>query len=155
MTFEIRRPTTVAEVTDCVDLYLAFNDFSFMPANRIKAIRELAHAVRMNKFVLMAEFDGKLVGWIYARDAHISHIENKALQQYYYASNLTGIRAVQLLTTLHQRMFDYAEEQGYEIVLSAGSHMDTTNVLPRVLSKNGWDTRGYLAVKKTKFYRDI
>ena len=154
MTFNIRRPTTAAEVTECIDLYLALNDFSFLPASRPKSIRELSTAVRMNKLVLMALLDDKIVGWIYAREANISHIENSVLQQYYYASNLTGIKAVKLLSVLHQAMFDYAEDKGFELVMSSGSHMDSKNVLTRVLAKDGWDTRGYLAVKYTKNFKE-
>jgi hypothetical protein len=102
----------------------------------------------------MAELDGKLVGWIYGREANISHMNNKVFQQQYYASSLTGVAAVKLLTLLHDHMLSYAEDKGYEIVLSAGSHMDSSNVLARVLAKNGWDTRGYLAAKKTKFFKE-
>ena len=154
MTFALKRPATVAEVTACVDLYFQYNDETFLPANRARSIAELTHAISVGRFAVMALDKGQLVGWVYAREANIAHLSCKTLQQHYYASNLTGIKAVKLITALHDAMLDFAEDKEYEIVLSAGSHMDSTNVFVRVLAKNGWDTRGYLAAKKTRFFKD-
>lgn len=135
-------------------MYLPMNDSSFLPASRHKSELELARAVRHNSYVRMALSDGEMVGWIYAEVSGPKHIEHKVLQQSYYASNQTGAKAVKVLKFLHNGLREYAEESGYAIVVSAGSHMDSGNVLARILATDGWDTRGYLAAFKTSHYKE-
>lgn len=141
------------EVEHCVDMYLALNDYSFMPANREIAIKNLSLAVRRNKFVKVLKMNDKIVSWIYADSGASLHMSTNIIQQFYYCSELKGPAAYKSVKLLHDALIDYAEKKGYELIISSGSHFDKDYTFTRILEKLGWERRGYIAVYKTSHYK--
>ncbi len=135
-------------------MYLALNDYSFLPADRNFAIQNLSLSVRRKKFVrALVDEDDKIVSWIFADSNNSLHMKTNILQQYYYCSNLKGIAAFKSVKILHDALIDYAEKMGYEIVMSPGSHLDEDHTFTRILEKLGWERRGYVGIYKTSHYK--
>lgn len=151
--YNINRIISLKEIETCVDMYLALNDYSFLPANRELAIKNLSLAVRRNKFVRVLKMNDKIVSWIYADSGTSSHMSTNIIQQFYYCSELKGIAAYKSIKILHEALIDYAEKRGYHLVISPGSHFDEDYTFTRILEKLGWERRGYIAVYKTSHYK--
>lgn len=143
---------TNSEIEYCIDMYLAQNDFLFLKANRALSIKNLTLAVKRKRFVRVLKEAETIVAWIYADTYNSLHLDCKALQQYYYCSNLKGIKAFKAVKLLHEELVDYAIENKYEFVLSPGSHLDLDFIFVKILEKLGWERRGYTAIYKTPYY---
>ena len=154
MGITLRRPSSRKDISDCINLYLERYDSSIFPVSPSKGEQELFLAVRMGKFVLMAEEDQELIGWIYAKEVDVPHLDYKVLNQMYYASNATGFKAIKLLKILHEEMYEYAESNKFEILMSGSSYEDSTYVLSRALAKYGWSSKGSMAIRKTKHFKE-
>jgi hypothetical protein len=147
---------TKSEIKTCVDMYFNYakND-DFMECDLEFAYANLDTAVRLKKYVraLRDETDSSIIAWIYADTGKSMHSKKKTLQQHYYASNQKGLKAYRCIQLLHRDLIIYAEEKGFEIVASAGSHLDGNNTYTRILEKLGWIRRNYLAIYKTSLYK--
>jgi len=75
-------------------------------------------------------------------------MEEPMLQQIYYCSLATGLKAVKYIKILHNEMIEEAKSRGLNYCMSPGSHEDADRVFVRILERQGWQIRGYLAVKK-------
>ena len=140
--------SSTAEILICIEMYLELNDFSFLSVDKNLAIQNLDLAVRRNKFVRMLKENNRIVAWLYADIGKSLHMNEKILQQYYYCSNLNGIRAFKAVKVLHEDLLKYAKENKYDLVFSLGSHLDEKYVFTRMLEKLGWQRRGYIAYKR-------
>lgn len=138
---------TTADIAACVDLYRALSDEAFITSDRNSAIRNLWALVRQRRFVRCIRRNGVIEAWIYADRVHLPHRATPHFQQIYYASSVSGIRAARYVVALHDIAAEYAKAEGYDLITSPGSHMDPDNVFARILEKNGWQRRGYLAAK--------
>jgi tRNA 2-selenouridine synthase SelU len=60
---------------------------------------------------------------------------------------LTGIKAVKAVVTLHHSLEREAKRLGIKRLISMSNHLDERNTFVRILEKEGWDRRHYLATK--------
>lgn len=141
----IRKINNSKELEICVDLYLALNDESFIPANRVSSINSLNVLKNSGAFFRVLEYNDKIVAWILATKIKSPHTGETSLQQIYYASNLSGIRSVRAVQLLHTELVCEAQRCRIGRVISTGSHMDSENVFTRILEKMGWKRRSYIA----------
>lgn len=139
---------TQQDVKDCVELYAGLNDHSFLEINIDSAYRHLFQIVRKKKFVKAIRENDQIIAWIYADKVSLPHNVSPFLQQMYYASNQSGIKAARCVVTLHNVLLEEAKAKNYNLVMSPGSHLDPNFVFTRILEKNGWERRGYIALKK-------
>jgi hypothetical protein len=144
--------STKEEITFCVNMYIKQNDFSFLNVDKKKAFDNLDLAVRRRKFVKTLKRDKEIVAWIYADVLNSLHMSNRGLQQVYYSSSLSGAAAYRAIKILHTELVNHAVKEKYELVVSPGSHMDETNIFPKILEKLGWQRRGHIAIYKTIYY---
>ena len=140
----IRPLLTVQEAEICVDMYLAHNEPDFLPADRKVALRNLITAAKRKKFVVVIEDNG-IRGFLLATVGGNLHTDVPILNQNYYCSNYTGTKAVKAVVETHKALIDYAEENKIAFILSSGSHQDETNIFARILERNGWKRRHFLA----------
>ncbi len=145
---EIVKPRSREDISRCIDMYLSQNDYSFLPADRDVAYRNLDQAVRRNRFVRMYVKDGEILGWIYGLVNTNLHSDERMLQQIYFTSNQSGLSAARIVKVLHEELALEAQRLGINIVVSAGSHLDEDNTFTKLLEKFGWERRGHIAVKK-------
>jgi hypothetical protein len=145
----IRKIRNIKELNICVDMYLSLNDESFLPASRSESIKSFKSLLTIpGVFIRVLEYDSKIVAWIYARPVKLDHLNHNVLQQIYYASSLSGIKAVKAVQMLHQSMYEEALKKKIPYVTSPGSHLDESFTFVRILEKYGWERRGFLAIKK-------
>lgn len=126
-------------------MYLALNDESFMGTSRAHALANLWTHVRLKHFVRCLRHDGQIVAWILAVPMQHEHADYVVLQQLYYASNQTGLRAAKCVLLLHDALYAHALTTDCKYVLSMGSPYDEANVFSRLLERAGWTRRGYAA----------
>lgn len=145
----LRKPKNLRELKVCVEMYLSQNDESFLPANPEKSLRSLEELVRGGAYMRVVVDDhGSVISWLLAIDGNHPHINGRVLQQQYYTSNKSGVIAVRLLRMMHTDLVREAKIRNISTVVSIASHMDPTFQLCRILEKDGWVSRGFLAIYK-------
>jgi hypothetical protein len=138
-----------SDIRFCVDMYLARNDDTFLPADRDIALQNVAMHARLKRFIkCLRGSDGKILAWILCKEIAIIHQRNTTFQQMYFATDLTGVKAYRAISLLHEAMYEFSKKTPAAFCMSGGSHMDPNFVFTRMLEKLGWDRRGYLAVKR-------
>jgi succinate dehydrogenase flavin-adding protein (antitoxin of CptAB toxin-antitoxin module) len=148
---EPRKLRTIREADACVELYIKMNDEDFIPADKSKSIESFSTLVKSGAFLrILDDEDGEIVAWLLAQKVDHPHIKGKILQQYFYASNLTGIKAVKAVIILHNALIEEAERLQIKYIFSLGSYLDEKNTFVKILEKNGWKRRNYAAVYTTK-----
>lgn len=136
------------QIEACVEMYLSFNDYTFLPADKDLAIRNFSLAVRRKKFTKLLIDNDSIVAFLWAEPGNSFHINERILQQQYYCSTLTGVKAFKAVKLLHEDLLIFAKKNHYSLVFSPGSHMDEKYVFTRMLEKLGWQRRGHIAYKR-------
>ena len=145
----ISKVRSLSDIEECVNLYYNLNDHSFITVSKEESIRRLSQKVRQQKFVrLLIDDKNKIVAWIYCDVVKPDHSTEPQFQQMYYASNLKGIQAYKAVIKLHEAMIEESKRLKVNLLVSYGSHMDEDYTFSRILEKNGWSRRGYVAVYK-------
>ena len=144
----ICKPRSLSDIESCVKIYEALNDFSFIRMSTKASIQNISQFVRRNKFMRMKVVDNEIVAWILCEKSKPYHQEEFQFQQTYYASKRSGLQAYRDVLDLHNAMIEEARLQNIPVVVSLGSHMDSENTFARILEKNGWERRGYAALKR-------
>lgn len=138
------------EIELCVDLYGSRSEPSFLPLDYNLSKLNLFDKVRRNKFVRVFRVDDEIKAWIYADLVKLPHASEQYFQQFYYGSSLTGSAAYKAVVSLHREMVLFANTTNATWCTSTGSPYDTENTFARILEKQGWTRRGYLAAIKIK-----
>jgi hypothetical protein len=137
---------TKEDVRTCIDMYYEIADHSFVNIDKEFAYTNLLAFVREKRFVrILLDDSGSIIAWIYAQPTQPPHSPEVMLQQMYYASNKEGVMAVRCIKILHDAMVEEAKRLGISLVVSQGSHQDTSFVFTRILEKHGWSRMGYAA----------
>jgi len=133
---------TTDDVEKCADLYIgSYGEHPLI--DRETSIKSLYQGVRQQDFVKIIRLDGDIAAWLWGALGKMPHFKESVFQQKYYASCLTGIKACRALSLLHREMVDFAIlKTRANFCLSNGSPFDTSCVLARVLSKDGWTQMG-------------
>ena len=137
---------SLGDIEQCVQMYLALNDQSFLPASAEVSIQNMVMKVRRGRYVRVIRKDTSIVAWIYADLVQLEHTDYLCFQQLYYASSAKGFSAARYLRLLHSDMVAQARATNAKYCVSVASHMDDTCVLTRLLEKDGWSRRGHVAV---------
>jgi len=137
------------EIEECVQMYYDLNDHDFLDADIDTAIKNLFKIVRIKRFVrVVRDENDKIIAWIYAEKIRLLHMNYDVMQQIYYASNQTGLKAARCIKLLHNELIDYAISRNLNTIISPGSHLDPDFIFAKILEKQGWDRRGHIAIKK-------
>jgi len=140
----LRRPTTILEINTCVDSYSDFFDTKFLPISREASIKGLVDYSRKDKMEIALTEDGEYLGFMVSEKLIID-FSNVAVFKQQYMFTVGGYQGVKTLLALHRSMVVKAKASGCKYCLSEGSTEDSTNVLARVLEKDGWYRKHYAA----------
>ena len=146
MSSGIDKIRSLADIEECVSMYLKLNDQNFLPASSEVSTQNLIVKVRRGKYVRVIRKGNRIVAWIYADLIQLEHTDYTCFQQLYYASDAVGFSAARYLRMLHSDMVSQARATNAEYCISIASHMDTECVLTRLLEKDGWVRKGHVAV---------
>ena len=138
----------LSDLKECIDLYYSINDHSFTFVDKNESLKNLYQFYLKKEFIRVIKKNNKIIAWILCIKNKPLHSTKNHLQQIYYASSEKGFSAYKCVITLHNAMIDEAKRIGVNELLSQGSHLDDNNVFAKILEKNGWSRRGYLASYK-------
>lgn len=134
----------------CCDLYNQ-DATSFEDVNYAIAISSLSR-LAMDAYYRVILENEEVVGWVIATYTTTLLSGKRELAQQYYYSKFTGRKAVEAVLLVHRDLIKHAEKRGIQEVSSHSSHYDSTNVLCRILAKDGWLVQGYAAKYRTSHY---
>ncbi len=150
--FELKEITCEKDFIYCIEAYSKANDESFLPVHFDSALNYIRLQWRLGSFIRILIKDSVRVGFVLAIKSNAAaHSNLKALIQNYYWCELTGFSAAKMVIFVHDELEKEARKQRLPLLISTGSHLDTTNSFTRILAKHGWDTRGYIAIKKLSY----
>ena len=138
------------DVEACIDLYMSMTESTFLEIHREYAIKGLDLAARRRQYIRVLKDGDEIVAFLVAFDLHSLHTKHRILNQSYYGSKLSGVKAFKAVMILHDDLFEYAVDNKYDLVMAQSSHEDPTFVYSRILEKLKWERRGHLAIKKTR-----
>jgi hypothetical protein len=141
----IRRITHNRELDDCVRIYMKFAQPELIRADYETSLYSMKRILALRGFLRVAEVDGKIRAWLLADVRRNECIKDPVLQQCFFASDLTGTKAVKAVVLLHEELIDEARRRNINCIISGGSNVDEKNVFTRILEKQGWSRIGYIA----------
>lgn len=147
----LRKAKSREELKQCVDLYSEQEEDELFKIDRLVSLTNLTSQSKLEFFRVIMENE-KVSGWILAHKTLNQFNGLNELSQQFYTSSFSGLKAVKAVVLAHKEMINYAEACRIPVVTSHASHNDLALVLPRILAKNGWSTRGYFALWKTSWY---
>jgi hypothetical protein len=127
-------------------MYRLSNDETLFESDKEASLKSLQMSIGRGAFFRVIESDGVIRGWILARIVRREFLKDLSLQQHFCCVSFKGIRAVRAVIKLHAALIEEAYIKNIRYVESSGSHMDTKNTFVRILEREGWERRGYLAV---------
>ncbi len=130
----------------CVDMYIDIYENEIIPLDRDKSLLSMRRHVAAGQFFKVIEDNGEVIAWIAGAVLEREFIAEKYMQQIYYCSNQKGMKAYRCVVLLHKALIEESKKLNIRHVLSTGSHADTENVFVKILGKNGWSVRNYLAI---------
>lgn len=143
---------TIRNVREMVDLYVAYDNEKspggFFKVSPTKGYKSLSEALTRKEFCRCLTVEGRIVAWLLARNTPHPFTEERALQQYFFASNLKGVLAYRAVVLLHELLEEEGRKKNYDIVVSSSSHLDENFTFTKILEKQGWTRQGYLALKR-------
>jgi len=134
------------DVRACVDLYMGLNPF--IPSERAQSIRFLENAARRQELVRQIYRQNERVGWFWAKEVTLNYTAERVFSQMHFCMAARGIVAYRGIVLAHEAIEEKARTLGISLLLSQGSHVDETNVFPRILEKHGWERQGYACKKR-------
>jgi hypothetical protein len=150
--FELKQITSEKDLVYCVEAYAKANDESFLPVHFETALNYVRMHLRLGSFLRILVKDSERVGCVLAIKGNAAaHSNLKAMIQNYYWCTLSGFSAARMVVFVHKQIEEEARKHRLPLLVSTGSHMDETNSFIRILANQGWDTRGYIAIKKLKY----
>lgn len=144
------------DIVTCVNMYCDQETDELIETNKMVSINNLVAESRNGYYRVLVEFDSnnveQIVGWILAYRVLNPFNGIMELQQQFYTSIFTGLKAVKAVKLVHEELIKYAETYRIPVVTSHCSHNDLNFVLCRILQKEGWQTRGYMAYWRTSWH---
>jgi hypothetical protein len=150
----LKRDCAKTTLQNCIDIYADYNDNSFIAVNRRKSLLQLTDRVNQGQIFYTIRDSDVIVGWVLAEQLKHPFSTHSFLQQSFYVTSLSGIKAARAVILAHEELIKQAELRGIEIVLSVGSFYDEQNIFTKILEKRGWSRRGHTAIWKTSHYKD-
>ena len=141
----ITRPQS-DELAFCVDMYLQMNDESFIPADRKKSLHAMERVHKQMKYLRVAKSEEGIIGWMLAEPAPLDHCSLRIMQQRYFSTNQKGIKAARVVLEMHRDLVNYSKFYKFDMVTSPGSHLDEEYKFARILERDGWSRRGFMAM---------
>jgi hypothetical protein len=144
----IRKINDQNEMEICIDMYLLKNDETFVSASRSASLSALKDLLKDRAFMrVLVNDEDQIQAWILAKRTIHAHMADPVFHQLYFGSRLTGIKAVKAVVALHHSLEREAKRLGIKRLISMSNHLDERNTFVRILEKEGWDRRHYLATK--------
>lgn len=150
--FYLKEIASEKDLHYCVSVYAEANDESFLPVHFETALSYIRQQMLNGGFLRIIVKDNVQVGAVLAiKSKAASHSNLNALIQNYYYCSLTGFQAAKAVIYVHNEIEKEARKRRLPLAISTGSHMDANNTFIKILAKQGWDTRGYIAIKRLTY----
>ena len=147
MAIKIREPYSQEEIILACNIYMAQNDFTFLRIDSATCLQSMMLHWKQLKYIKIIEKDKKIVGFIMASLVTSRHCAAKHVVQDYYCTNLSGISSALAVKHSHRDLLEYAKKMRAAFVISQSSHMDAECIFTKLLEKDGWQRRNYVAIK--------
>ena len=145
---EITLPRSYKELKTCIEIYYKYNEGGLLPQDFKASLDSLYKHVSKGDFLFIIRDKEEIVAWILAIIHKPGSMAERVVQQIFYGSKLTGVKAVKALKLAHKALVDLASYKKIRYVFSCSSHQDFNLQLCRILEKDGWQTEGYFALYK-------
>lgn len=143
---ELTLPRNYKELRTCIEIYYKYNEGGLLPQDFNASLDSLYKHVSKGDFLFIIRDKEEIVAWILAIIHKPDSMSEKVVQQIFYGSKLTGIKAVKALRIAHKALVELAIHKKIKYVFSCSSHQDSHLQLCRILEKDGWQTEGYFAL---------
>lgn len=143
---EITLPKNYKELRTCIEIYYEYNEGGLLPQDFNASLDSMHKHLSKGDFLFIIRDEGEIVAWILATIHKPDSMHEKVVQQIFYGSKLTGIKAVKAVRLAHDALVKLAIRKRIKYVFSCSSHQDTTFQLCRILGKDGWQSEGYFAL---------
>lgn len=141
---------SMEEAIQCLDMYLEYDKDDFLEKDRNRIIKSMQRCLTNNYQVRLIKEGSVVIAWIMFKDVFNEAMGIKVIQQSFYCSNVRGITAVKCVKLLHRELIEYAKKMKIRKCISTCSHNDTEFRFCKLLEKDGWATRGYIAMYDVK-----
>jgi hypothetical protein len=143
----IQSPTSISQLQQCVQMYLAQNPGDFIQADPDYCLESIIKHWKSKGYIRLLYSESKLIAFLLATESRSKHSPDKYLMQEYFCtdSRLSGFSVARAVKLLHQDLIEYAKKNRYKFVASSSSHLDEDFVFTKILEKFGWERRGYVA----------
>jgi hypothetical protein len=143
----IEKPKSLKDLEDCICMYFHYDQGRFLNLNFKKSLISLQTNMTQGAQLRLIRENDEIVAWILFKVLLQDFSGEKVVQQTFYCSSTTKIKAVKYVVALHDEMVSWGKSRGLKQAVSTASHEDTTFQLCRILERVGWRSRGYIALK--------
>lgn len=137
---------SLEELKAAVDVYVNYAKNDIVPFSREESYTNMEAHWRSLKYVKKITYKGAVVGIVCGDILKSFHGKHKFFNQMYYCTNLKGVLSVKAVQLAHRDIIEYASKYKLSYVISQASHNDTSFVFTRILEKDGWIRKGFMAI---------
>jgi hypothetical protein len=145
----IRDAMSQADLKVCLEMYKDINDESFIhvdDAFALKRIREFTKlSCTQGGFYLSVE-GHTIVGWMAYHVTSSQYGGERQVVQHVCGVAPKGLHGIRVQLELHEELIRRAYLVNAASVVSSGNPYDTSFVFARVLERQGWKRRGFMAI---------
>ena len=140
-------PTSFEDLQYCVEMYLLHNIGGFLQGSYKASMLHLQREMQAGAKCRLVKEDANILAFILYKIRPLEFTDMKVVQQTFFCSSTTPIKAVKCVRLLHEDMYEYGSRKRCDLALTSASHEDVTFQLCRILEKDGWSSQGYLDKK--------
>jgi hypothetical protein len=108
------------------------------------SLKSFGRLLRSGAFCRTVEDNGEIIAWILCSKVKLFYLDEPVFQQDAFSCSRCPYRTIELL---HKEMIANSPT---DLIFSSGSFLDERNTFARILEKQGWNRKGYLAWTRKK-----
>lgn len=145
---EVKVADSLNEFRQCVEMYMLKNS-GFLPAHYATSMAYIQTAARQGVLALAVD-SGDVLGFNLFNKRKLEFSDTLVVQQQFFCTDAPPATAVKCVYLLHDYMVSWGERMGCEMAISTGSHEDEKNAFVKILSRHGWERKGYCVKKELR-----
>lgn len=145
----IRDAMSQADLKVCLEMYKSINDETFIHVDDTFALKQLREFTKLPSvhggFYLSVE-EHRIVGWMAYHVTRSKYGGELQVVQHVCGVAPRGLAGIRVQSELHEELIRRAYLVNAVSVVSSGNPYDTSFVFARVLERQGWKRRGFMAI---------